>query len=52
MADVERKEKELMEEQSRHDMETVLGTVEEYLRLIASVRVRFAFLYLCLDIID
>lgn len=40
LADVERKGKELMEQQSRHDLETVLGTVEEYLRLIASIRVR------------
>lgn len=40
MADVERKGKELLEEQSKHDMETILGTVEEYLRLIQSVRVR------------
>jgi len=42
MADVERQSKELLEEQSKQDLESISGTVEEYLRIIASVRHAFS----------
>lgn len=40
LADVERKAQELHMLQSEQDMLTIMGTVDEYARLIGSVRVR------------
>ena len=41
LADVERKAQETQAQQSEQDMSTIMATVDEYARLINSVRVRF-----------
>ncbi|KAF8315352.1 Vps5-domain-containing protein [Clavulina sp. PMI_390] len=41
LAELERKSKDVMEQHTKHDLETILGTVDEYLRMISSVRLAF-----------
>lgn len=43
LADVQRKAQEIESEQAKQDLVTLMGTADEYARLISSVRVRACF---------